>query len=277
MRPLEGISVVNLAINLPGPVAAWRLEQLGASVTKVVPPAGDPIELAAPDWYRQLTEAQAVVELDLKQPPARKQLGELLASADVLLTSSRPSALARLGLAWSDLSERYPRLLQVAIVGYPAPRQELAGHDLTYAAHAGLASPPQLPRTTMIDLGGAERAVSAAAALVAGRERGRPERFVEVALADAADYFALPLRHGITSPDGLLGGSEAVYRFYEAADGWVAVAALEPHFRRRLVEELGVAGEDAGGLAGRFSTRPAADWEGWAVERDLPLVAVVEP
>jgi crotonobetainyl-CoA:carnitine CoA-transferase CaiB-like acyl-CoA transferase len=264
-----------LAINIPGPTAAWRLGELGASVTKIVPPGGDPVESVAPAWYRQLTNGHAIVELDLKQQHARDQLRTILEDADILLTSSRPSALARLGLAWVDLEPRYPRLLHVAIVGYGAPRQELVGHDLTYLAHAGLASPPQMPRTTLVDLGGAERAVSAAAALVAGRERGQSDRHVEVALAEAASYFALPLTHGITTSDGVLGGRQAVYRFYEASDGWVAVAALEPHFRRRLVQELGVGSEDGHEIAARIREGGAAEWESWARERDLPLVAVV--
>jgi crotonobetainyl-CoA:carnitine CoA-transferase CaiB-like acyl-CoA transferase len=50
MKPLEGILIVNLAVNLPGPAAARRLWQLGASVVKVEPPAGDPMELYHAEW-----------------------------------------------------------------------------------------------------------------------------------------------------------------------------------------------------------------------------------
>jgi crotonobetainyl-CoA:carnitine CoA-transferase CaiB-like acyl-CoA transferase len=274
VKPLEGIRVVNLAVNIPGPVAAWRLAGLGASVTKVVPPAGDPVQAVAPDWYRELTEGQTVVELDLKEAAARRELAGMLEASDLLLTSSRPSALARLGLAWSELEARYPRLLQVGIVGHPAPNQERAGHDLTYAAETGLAVPPHLPRTVIADLAGAERAATAAAALLAARAQPGGARYLEIALSDAAADFAAPLRHGITTAGGVLGGAQAVYRFYEASDGWVAVAALEPHFRRRLVAELGVAGEDAETIAACIRGRTATEWEAWAVELDLPLVAV---
>jgi crotonobetainyl-CoA:carnitine CoA-transferase CaiB-like acyl-CoA transferase len=274
VKPLDGIRVVNLAVNIPGPVAAWRLARLGATVTKVEPPAGDPVAFVAPDWYRELVAGQEIVELDLKQAAGRAELEELLAVADLLLTSSRPSALARLGLAWGDLASRQPRLLQVAIVGNPAPDQDRAGHDLTYQAETGLAAPPHLPRTVVADLAGAERAATAAAALLVARAGGRGPRYLEVALSDGAADFAAPLRHGITTPDGVLGGGQAVYRYYEASDGWIAVAALEPHFRARLVAELGVAGEDADAIAARIREQTAAEWERWAVERDLPLVAV---
>jgi len=46
--PLWGVRVVTLAVNVPGPVAAARLCELGASVTKVEPPGGDPLEAVSP-------------------------------------------------------------------------------------------------------------------------------------------------------------------------------------------------------------------------------------
>jgi alpha-methylacyl-CoA racemase len=65
VQPLEGVLVVSLAVNLPGPLAASRLAEFGASVTKVEPPAGDPLELAAPNWYRSLVTRQDVVTIDV--------------------------------------------------------------------------------------------------------------------------------------------------------------------------------------------------------------------
>ena len=52
--PLEGTRVVTVAVNLPGPVAAARLTGLGAQVTTVLPPGGDPLEHYQPDWYADL-------------------------------------------------------------------------------------------------------------------------------------------------------------------------------------------------------------------------------
>ncbi len=268
--PLAGIRVVTVAVNLPGPAAAARLAELGASVTKVEPPEGDPVAAISPPLYERLTAGQTIVRLDLKEPAARERLDELLADADVLLTSSRPSALARMGLSWTELEPRFPRLVQVAIVGHPAPGQEQPGHDLTYVGRYGLLSPPELPRTLVADLGGAERAVTAAVALLLAREADGTERYAEVALADSAAFFALPWTYGLTASGGPLGGGSPFYRLYEARGGWVGVAALEPRFRERLVAELG--GEPTGET---FSDRTPAEWESWAGERDLPIAAVV--
>ena len=51
MPALDGMRAVSLAVNVPGPTTAARLVALGASVTKVEPPAGDPLETAHPAWY----------------------------------------------------------------------------------------------------------------------------------------------------------------------------------------------------------------------------------
>jgi crotonobetainyl-CoA:carnitine CoA-transferase CaiB-like acyl-CoA transferase len=275
--PLSGFRVVNTGVNLPAVAASGRLTGLGAAVTKVEPPEGDPLEVASRRLYAHLTEGQEVVRLNLKEPRAREQFGALLECCDVLLTSSRPSALARLGLSWPDLESRYAGLVQVAIVGKPAPDQEIAGHDLTYLAPYGLLSPPTLPRTLAADLGGAERAVTAAVSLLLSRGRGSGgARYAEVALADSAAFFALPWSYGLTRSDGPLGGAFPFYDLYEAKGGWIAVAALEPRFRERLAAGLGVEEPGAEAFAQVFRTRTPLEWEQWAIEHDLPLAAVSE-
>jgi crotonobetainyl-CoA:carnitine CoA-transferase CaiB-like acyl-CoA transferase len=284
MKPLEGIRLLSLATNIPGPVAVARLVQLGASGFKIEPPAGDPLVTAAPSWYAHLHEGIQVSRLDLKSAGGQSQLHDLLAESDLLITANRPAALIRLGLVWPGLAGAYPRLCQVAIFGHSPPDSHKAGHDLTYQAGLGLVDPPYLPRIVLADLAGAEWAVSAALALLIGRDRAASDddRYTQIALADAAAAFAAPLRYGLTAPGGLLAGSLPGYNLYPAQEGWVAVAVLESHFMRRLAEELGLIGRLSGletvtreTLSEAFLRRPAGEWERWAVERDLPIVAVV--
>jgi alpha-methylacyl-CoA racemase len=272
MKALTGITVVNLSLNLPGPAAARRLQQLGARVLKVEPPSGDPMRHYHAGWYGELAAGQELLTLDLKAPEERLRFDELLGQADLLLTASRPAALQRLGLGWMDLCGRFPRLCQVAIVGYAAPRSNEAGHDLTYQASLGLLTPPHMPRTLLADMAGAEQTVGAALALLLGRERGGKGGYTEVALAEAAAAMAEPLRFGTTAPGALLGGGRPEYNVYAASDGWVAVAALEPHFKQRLAEALG--GDQVGHLQERFKTRTAQEWEVWGQQLDIPVVAV---
>ena len=271
--PLSGIRVVSLAINLPGPAAAARCTALGAQVTTVLPPSGDPMAMFQADWFEQLHAGQELITADLKSAEGSELLHGLLDKADLLITSSRPSALARLGLDPDTLATRHPRLCHVAIVGHPGTEAEVPGHDLTYQAVNGLLSPPAMPSTLIADMAGSERAAQEGIAALLYRERTGTASHREVALSDVAEMMAEPAQRGLTTAGGVLGGGLGVYGLYETKQGWVALAALEPHFAQRAMTELAPDGSPAA-FAQAFLTRTAAEWEQWATERDIPLVAV---
>ncbi|HZY99505.1 MAG TPA: CoA transferase [Candidatus Baltobacteraceae bacterium] len=273
---LEGVRVVAAATNIPGPMAAARFAELGASVWKAEPKRGDPLETAAPQWYARLHARVEVERLDLSLPGDRDALHGQIASADVLLTAMRTRALERAGIAHEMLRERYPRLVQVAVVGESAPHQDRAGHDLTYQARAGLLSPPSMPRTLVGDLAAAEQIVSATLAALLARARDGRGRYFEIGIVDAAHDFAAPFRYGLTTPDGALGGDLATYRMYRASEGWVAVAALESHFIEGLRDILKIETLDEASIAAAIAQRPARDWERLAQARDVPLAEVNE-
>jgi len=153
-------------------------------------------------------------------------------------------------------------------------RRSEPGHDLTYQAESGLVRAPALPATLIADLAGAQQAVVESLALLVARERTGQPGHAEVALAECARFFAEPVRRGLTSEGGWLGGGIAEYGVYRARDGWVAVAALEPHFRDRLARELGVDLHDRAAVAAAFLTDTAAGWQARAEALDLPLVGL---
>ena len=268
---------MSTALNLPGPAACARLRDLGAHVTKIEPPAGDPFEAYCPSWYARLHEGMTVERLDLKSTAGSEALHGLLAAADLLVTAQRPSALARLGLDGEPLARRHPRLCHVAITGHPVPDEETPGHDLTYLAVHGLLTPPAMPATLFADMAGAERAVSTALALVISRHRSGRGAAAHAPLEDGARMLAQPLREGLTAPGALLGGGLAGYNVYATRTGWIAVAALEPHFAARLAAELGLASLEAIAMSEIFAGNSAQHWESWARERDLPVVALRNP
>lgn len=276
-EPLEGVHVLSIAINLPGPAAVARLASQGATVTTVLPPGGDPLELHATAYFEELHQGQRIERVDLKSEEGRAHLDGLLAQTDVFLTSSRPSALARLGLDHASVSARHPRVCQVDIVGHPGDDAEVAGHDLTYQARSGLIIDGRMPATTVVDLAGAERAAGeAVTALLVRARTGRGCRR-EVALSDVSTAMSRPVVHGLTVAGGLLGGGIPTYGTYAAAEGHVALAALEPHFVTRLLTALQLAPDDLTheGLATALAQRTAAQWQQWADERDIPLAAVL--
>ena len=296
MNQLPNFTVVTLAPNLPGPVAAKRLHELGGTVIKVEGPgkAADPMRLYCEPYYQHLVEGQEVRSIDLKQESGVRELYELLEGADLLLTSSRPASLQRLGLGWEELHKRFPTLAQVAIVGHSGEHVDVAGHDLTYEAHAGTLSfhgdPPAMPVVPIADLAGAERAVSQALAALWQAAATGQGSYHEVALADMAAEFATPARFRLTGPDTLLGGLLPGYGLYQAECGnWVAIAALEPHFFVGLIEALAAEGllpdnttaeqlqsegMTAEQLAAAVGQKTAVWWDEVASKRNLPIASV---
>ena len=248
--PLKGVRVLTLALNLPGPAAVMRLQGMGAKCTKLEPlaPRGigtaDPMGIYKPAAYEVMHKGMNVLQADLKSERGQAALHKQLAQTDVLITSFRPSALVKLGLAWKALHKRYPALCVVSIVGAPGERAEEAGHDLTYQADSGLVNGLEMPASLYADMGGS--LFTTEAVLQALLLRQRPGKahgqgvFHEVALCDASSYLALPRTWGLTVPSGDVGGAHAGYKVYPCKNGRVAVAALEPHFAVRLCEAAGL-------------------------------------
>jgi crotonobetainyl-CoA:carnitine CoA-transferase CaiB-like acyl-CoA transferase len=266
-----------MALNLPGPAACARLREWGAQVVKIEPPSGDPLAQFSPAGYSQLHAGVAIHRVDLKTPEGRAALEGMLSQADVFLTAQRPAALARLALWDKALFARHPRLCHVAITGHAAPHEDRPGHDLTYLAACGLLTPPHMPPTLFADMAGAERAVSATLAAVRARDHAGHGSRVEVPLAAAARWLAWPRDHGLTVPGALLGGGSPGYNLYAASDGWIAVAALEPHFAQRLAQALQLETLDREAVTAAIARNSTRLWVALAGDHDLPLVALPSP
>jgi crotonobetainyl-CoA:carnitine CoA-transferase CaiB-like acyl-CoA transferase len=277
---LKGLRLLSLALNLPGPAALMRCQQMGARCVKLEPPSGDPMQRYSPTAYAQLQSGIKVITVDLKTAAGQKALHRELAKTDVLITSFRPSAIEKLGLAWKSLHRLYPALSQVAIVGSPGARAEEPGHDLTYVADNGLVPGLELPATLYADMGGSLSASEAVLqAVLAQRTSGKGIR-LEIALASAAHYLALPLHWGLTQPGGFVGGAHAGYRVYACKDGRVAVAALEPHFAAALCAAAGLPAWDVAslqtlatreGIARFLKKQTRQQLDALAVSKDIPL------
>ena len=289
IQPLQGIRILSLALNLPGPAALWRCAGMGADCRKLEPLApgagrsADPMGLYCPDAYAQMHDKVQTLQADLKTAEGQASLHAQLAQTDVLLTSFRPSALSKLGLGWETLQQRYPRLSLVRVVGSAGELADVPGHDLTYQAEAGLVHSTALPPSLFADMAGALMASEAVLQAVLVSSRSGHGILREVGLAQAAQWLALPWHWGLTQPTGDVGGAHAGYRIYPCADGIVAVAALEPHFAQRLCEAADLPfghptdmrkPEIHQGVARFLAARSCAQLMQLAQDRDIPLHAL---
>lgn len=260
--PLEGLRVLDLTRLLPGGYATCLLADLGADVVKVEEPGrGDYIRFMPPmaggvsASHVALNRNKRSVTLNLKTPAGCDVFKELVPSFDVVVESFRPGVMDRLGIGWDALSELHPRLVYCAITGYgqDGPRARAAGHDVNYAAYSGVLGitgepdgPPVVPGVQIGDLGGGGMAaVIAILAALRKRDVTGEGDFCDVSMTDglvswlsmhAASFFVtgeVPRRGAMH-----LSGAYPCYRVYPAADGWLAVGALEPQFWAALCAAL---------------------------------------
>ncbi|MEY4766551.1 MAG: hypothetical protein RI907_3224 [Pseudomonadota bacterium] len=257
---LSGLRVVDLSRNLPGPWASRMLADLGAQVTKVEPPEGDPAR-ALPPLDAALNTGKTRQALDFRQADQLASLREQLSHADVMLDSFRPGVLAAMGLDAASLHALNPRLVMVSITGYgqQGPWAHKAGHDLNFMALSGVLDQLRAPTGELAlsnvqwgDLAaGSAMAVIAVLAAVIEAQRTGAGRHVDVSMTHGLhDQLVMPkatglllqplLGHWPGAGEDLLNGGLPCYNLYATSDGrHLAVGALEHKFWRAACDVFG--------------------------------------
>lgn len=208
---LDGIKVVDMTSVGFGPYATQLLGDYGAEVIKVESPQGDITRGIAPyrnprmgHFFISANRNKRSVVLDLKQPAARAALEKLVSTADVLMSSVRPAAMARLGLDPASLSRLNPRLVNVALTGFgqggpyakrPAYDDIIQGMSGLAASQAGLDGPPRMVNSSVCDKICSQFAVHATMAALFHRERTGEAQLVEVPMLEVMSAFNLVEHH----------------------------------------------------------------------------------
>lgn len=263
--PLEGMRVLDLTRLLPGPYCTMLLADMGADVIKVEDTAGgDYLRFSPPITssgmsvhFHVVNRNKRSVALDLKKKEGRELLMELAGGwADVLVEQFRPGVMERLGLGYDTVREVNPSIVYCSITGYgqDGPYRDLAGHDINYLGYGGVLActgekdgPPVICGVQIADLGGGGMfgALSILMAYVSAMRTGRGQH-VDVAMMDGAMSW-LSVNTGEVLTGGpapprssqLLWGGTPCYHVFEAADGYMAVGAIEGKFWKRTCELLG--------------------------------------
>jgi len=308
--PLEGVRVLDLTRHLPGPMCTLWLAALGADVTKIEPPEGDPLRYYPPFdalgsiAFRAINRGKRSVVLDLKTPSDLEVLDRLVARSDVLVEGFRPGVIDRLGLPRERLAALRHDLIVCRISGFgqAGPRAGRGGHDLGYMALAGLLEPApgtrnagSAPRFQAADVaGGAMVATMRIVAALLGRSRTGEGADLDVSMTRGVAPLALVAHaeaHGDPDTAGLLAGRAAAYDVYPTSDERaLAVGALEPKFFDALCAALGTSDAAGAGMSvetgpgspkstieATLSTRPRDTWVDTLAEVDACTEPVLSP
>jgi crotonobetainyl-CoA:carnitine CoA-transferase CaiB-like acyl-CoA transferase len=154
---LEGITVLDLSLFLPGPAATQMMADHGARVIKVENPgAPEPTRSAqAFPWqqggetvmFRNTQRGKESIALDLKSEAGKAALTALIKSADVLVEAFRPGVISRLGFGPEVVHGLNPRLVMCSIsaFGQSGPWRDRPAHDTATVAASGVLSLTRSP------------------------------------------------------------------------------------------------------------------------------------
>src|SRR5437763_2980672 len=262
MKPLQGLTILDLSRVLACPFASMILAELGARVIKVEQPgSGDETRTFEPQlardsaYYFACNRSKESITVNLRSDEGRKLIRELAGKADVVVENLPVGTLGRYGLDFATLSALNPRLVYVSCTGFgqTGPYKNKKGYDTVFQAMGGIMSltgerggGPVKPGLPVADLtSGLWVAISILAAL-AGRERTGKGCQIDFSMLDgqvalltlaAARYFALsevPPRLGTEHPGRV---PSATFR---SKDGRFAhITASDQHWAP-LCEALGI-------------------------------------
>jgi crotonobetainyl-CoA:carnitine CoA-transferase CaiB-like acyl-CoA transferase len=305
-RPLDGVRVLALEQMQAVPFATQLLARLGADVVKVEPLRGDAGRAARPAvtdeagqpagaTFLRYNSGKRSLAVDIGHERGRELVLRLAGSFDVLAENLGPGRAERLGVSYSAVAERNPRLVYLSVTGFGS------GGDSPYAgwpAYAGVAEamsgiyeyarrphqPPVInPVGGLGDTGTGLFGVIGILAALRHRDATGRGQLVDVAMLDsmlsicdvATNFWSLGLRPEPDVPARV----PYLLTSFRTRDGWCVLQVSRPHqFERlaRLLDRLDwLDGRYADGYAWydgwEPTIRPAV--EAWAGERPMREVA----
>jgi len=203
---LDGIRVVDLTTVVMGPLATRMLADMGADVIWVESPAGDVLRNYDPmrspkmgAFNMSVSRNKRSIVLDLKTEAGREAMGELIATADVFVTTLRRKAIERLGLDEDEVRAIRSDIVYCTANGFGSdgPNADKTAYDDVIQAASGLASTfawngdPQLVPSILADKVAAVHVAFAIAAALFDRTRTGKGATLEIPMAETMAAFNL--------------------------------------------------------------------------------------
>lgn len=133
--------VIDLSALWAGPLCTHLLQRLGAEVIKVESTTRpDGARAGNTHFYGLLNQSKLSLALNFSTEQGLKDLHLLLASADIVIESSRPRALLQLGINPREYVANYPGLTWIQLTGHgsAAPQSSWIAYGDDAASAAGL-------------------------------------------------------------------------------------------------------------------------------------------
>ncbi|WP_425045668.1 CaiB/BaiF CoA transferase family protein [Primorskyibacter sp. S87] len=268
---LSGVKVLDLSRILAGPTCTQLLGDLGASVIKVENPSteGDDTRQWGPPYvqdkdgnrsdlsayFMSSNRNKKSVALDIASAEGQAEILRLAAHADILIENFKPGGLAKYGLDYATLSQKFPRLVYCSISGYgqTGPNASKPGYDLMAQGYGGIMSltgaadgAPMKVGVGIADVMCGMYATVGILAALRHRDQTGEGQHIDLALVDSqigwlisegVNYLTsgqVPQRRGNGHPNIV------PYDVYETSDGHVIIAVGNDGQFQRFCQFLGL-------------------------------------
>lgn len=264
-KPLDGVRVLAAEQMQALPYATQLLARLGADVIKVehpvdgesgrgaLPAITDPQGRRVGATFLRNNLGKRAVGIDLKHPRGKELFLALAERVDIVGENFKAGTMDRLGLGWSDLSARFPRLIYVSVSGFgntgDSPYAAWPAYAMVPEAMSGIYDwarrgdePPRVtPVGALGDISSALFATIGVLAALRHRDQTGRGQQVDIAMLDSmiamtdvvTNFWSLG-RHD-NNPEVIMSG-------FRAADGWFAMQVAREHQFERLAELVGQPG-----------------------------------
>jgi len=257
MKPLAGITILDLSRVLAGPFASMILAELGAQVIKVEQPGeGDETRSFEPfveaaggresAYYMAFNRSKRSITVNLRQAEGQALIRELAAKADVFVENFPVGTFKRYGLDYASIKAVNDRVVYVSCTGFgqTGPYAGRKGYDTVFQAMAGLMSltgerggGPVKPGLPVADLSSGLWVAIGILSALQGRHTTGSGCHIDFSMLDgqvgllslaAARYFALgevPPRLGTEHPGRVPSAT------FKCADGkWLHITCSDQHW-----------------------------------------------
>ena len=258
---LDGVRVLDLTKVLAGPYASMILADLGAEVLKIeLPGQGDeargfgPFKDGESAYFTSVNRGKKSITIDLRTPGGQKLARDLAGQCDVLIENFRPGSMKRFGLDYETLHEIYPALVYVSVSGFgqTGPYARRPAYDIIIQAMGGIASitgdsggQPVRVGSSIADLSAALFSVIGLLAALNQAQKSGQGQQVDISMLDCQVALlenAIARYHvagEVPAPLGSRHPAITPFQFFEAADGYIVIAAGNDTLWGRLCETLG--------------------------------------
>ncbi len=260
--PLSGIRVVEVGLNLAGPLVGEIFAGLGADVIKIERPQGGddargwgpPFLQGVSPLFHAMNRNKKSITIDFKDPAAMAQLRGLVAQADVFIQNLRPGVADEIGIGPAALLEVNPKLVycSIAAFGHKGPLQRKPGYEILLQAFSGLMSttgeeggPPLRAGAPVVDFGTGMWTTIAALAALRRRDQTGRGCVVETSLFETALFWVcnalhqynvngtVPERHPTGSP------RQVAFGAFAAKNGLIIIGVANDRLFAKFAQAIG--------------------------------------